>query len=221
MLFVVLSVFIGLASCQFGGRQEYGQGFSGLDGRYLYEQRFQGPYGVQGPAIGPGASSVMSYEAKGRLMCGTTTFAQNVRVVMWDRVKGRENIIYAEELTDVAGGFSVKAERSSFEGNGIAPFLTIYHDCNDEANPGLRKMTVQLPPNYTNRGTITLKSYDIGTWNLETSFAGEEIEVVGDRGSNPIGGIGGGGRGDFGGRPHRHHHREDREYEDRDRIINV
>lgn len=63
-------------------------------------------------------------------------------------------------------------------------------------------MTVQLPPQYTNQGSLALKSFDIGTWNLETSFAGEELEIQnGGLGGRPIGGssFGQGNRGQFGG----------------------
>ncbi|CAI2351707.1 unnamed protein product [Caenorhabditis sp. 36 PRJEB53466] len=142
----------------------------------------------------------LTYEAKGRLICGLTG-VDKVRVVLWDRFRGRENIIYDETYTDVVGSFRLRANRNGFDGNLIQPFLTIYHDCDDAATPGLRKMTVQLPPQYTNQGALVLKSFDIGTWNLETSFAGEELEIQGGGlGGRPIGGsFQQGNRGQFGG----------------------
>uniref|UniRef100_A0A8R1E6B8 Uncharacterized protein n=1 Tax=Caenorhabditis japonica TaxID=281687 RepID=A0A8R1E6B8_CAEJA len=171
--------------------------------QFGYNQGRGGPGGYpNGPGV-PGGSTggEVTYEAKGRLICGLTG-VDKVRVVLWDRFRGRENIVYDETFTDVVGNFRLRATRNGFDGNLIQPFLTIYHDCDDAATPGLRKMTVQLPPQYTNQGSLVLKSFDIGTWNLETSFAGEELEITtgGGLGGRPLGGAyNAGARGLFGG----------------------
>ncbi|CAB3409632.1 unnamed protein product [Caenorhabditis bovis] len=181
----------GVVFAQFGGNGDRGHGPIG--------QGPGGPVGVGSP------NQELTYEAKGRLICGISPLA-NVRVVLWDRFRGRDNVIYDETETDVIGNFRLKATKSSFNTQYIQPYLTIYHDCDDEKTPGLRKMTVQLPSTYTNRGSLILKSMDIGTWNLETSFAGEEVETFGNRDNNPpIGGFGGhwGRGGDFGGERNR------------------
>ncbi|CAO4374009.1 unnamed protein product [Caenorhabditis nigoni] len=186
---IVFFALFSVAAAQFGG---YGRGRGGPGGP-------GGPGGFEG---GPSNGNELTYEAKGRLICGLTG-VDKVRVVLWDRFRGRENIVYDETYTDVVGNFRLRATRNGFDGNLIQPFLTIYHDCDDAATPGLRKMTVQLPPQYTNQGSLALKSFDIGTWNLETSFAGEELEIQGGAlGNRPLGGGGGfqqGLRGQFGG----------------------
>lgn len=185
--FVFFALF-SIAAAQFGG---YGRGRGGPGGP-------GGPGVYEGGPVNNGAGE-LTYEAKGRLICGLTG-VDKVRVVLWDRYRGRENVIYDETYTDVVGNFRLRANRNGFDGNLIQPFLTIYHDCDDAATPGLRKMTVQLPPQYTNQGSLVLKSFDIGTWNLETSFAGEELEIQGGGLGRPLGGaFQQGHRGQFGG----------------------
>lgn len=188
---IVFVALFSIAAAQFNG---YGRRGPGGPGGFE-----TGPGGFEG---GPGNNqgNELTYEAKGRLICGLTG-VDKVRVVLWDRFRGRENIVYDETYTDVVGNFRLRATRNGFDGNLIQPFLTIYHDCDDASTPGLRKMTVQLPPQYTNQGSLVLKSFDIGTWNLETSFAGEELEIQGGGlGGRPIGGaFQQGHRGQFGG----------------------
>ncbi|EFO93740.1 CRE-TTR-50 protein [Caenorhabditis remanei] len=190
---IVFFALFSLAAAQFGG---YGRGRGGPGGQGGPGGFERGPGGFEGNTQG----NELTYEAKGRLICGLTG-VDKVRVVLWDRFRGRENIVYDETYTDVVGNFRLRATRNGFDGNLIQPFLTIYHDCDDAATPGLRKMTVQLPPQYTNQGSLVLKSFDVGTWNLETSFAGEELEIQGGGlGGRPIGGaFQEGNRGQFGG----------------------
>ncbi|CAI5448416.1 unnamed protein product [Caenorhabditis angaria] len=189
MFRITCILLVSLASAQFNGGPRGGNGGRFADGPngFAIEQERggfnNGPGGFNNGPRGPGGfnngpgdgigynnNNQALYEAKGRLVCGLNPL-NNVQVVLWDRQNG----IYEQAQTDVIGGFRLRA--TSGNQPFIRPFLTIAHDCNDEQTPGLRKMTVQLPSGYTNQGTLALKSFDIGTWNLETVFSGEEFDT--------------------------------------------
>ncbi|KAK5978460.1 hypothetical protein GCK32_015846 [Trichostrongylus colubriformis] len=78
-------------------------------------------------------------------------------------------------------------------GDGIL-FMTITHHCN-----GNRRLNIALPPSYFNQGLVVVKTFDLGTINLEARYSEEGNEFGGARGI----GFGRGGRlgglGEFGG----------------------
>ncbi|KAL6738132.1 hypothetical protein Aduo_011712 [Ancylostoma duodenale] len=125
-----------------------------------------------------------SYYVRGRLVCGIQG-AHGARISLWER-RG--------VIADAAGSFYVKAEiRSGAGWNTMGSFgyltLTINHNC-----LGQQQMSVELPPSYFNQGIVALKTFDLGTINLEGRFSGEQTNGFiggGPRFGNGFGGMGG------------------------------
>lgn len=158
---------------------------------------FPGGGGGGGYPGGGGFQNERSYFVRGRLVCGIQG-AQGARVTMYEKRGGGQPSIYDEKMVDASGVFSMKAEirgggggygggghgggfNSGGGGGNGDLFLTIDHNCG-----GNRQMTIALPPSYYNQGLIPLKTFDLGTVNLEARLSGEE--------RNAFGGGGGGGR---------------------------
>ncbi|VDM66550.1 unnamed protein product [Strongylus vulgaris] len=67
----------------------------------------------------------------------------------------------------------------SFEGSeteltNIDPVFKVYHDCDDEKLPGLRKVKFRIPSQYISSGKSPKRLFNIGVLNLQTIFAKEE-----------------------------------------------
>ncbi|RCN33549.1 Transthyretin-like family protein [Ancylostoma caninum] len=171
--------------CAFAQFPGMGLGAGGLQPG-MYGGRLPGsPMNVYG--------SGRSYFVRGRLVCGIQG-AQGARVSLWERRGGGAPIVYQEAIADAAGSFYVKAEiRSGAGRNTMGSFgyltLTINHNCQ-----GQRQMSVELPTSYFNQGIVALKTFDLGTINLEGRFSGEQTNgFIG--GGRPFGsGFGGMGR---------------------------
>ncbi|VDK68567.1 unnamed protein product, partial [Cylicostephanus goldi] len=133
-----------------------------------------------------------SYYVRGRLVCGIQG-AQGARVSLWENRGQGSPFIYEEAIVDAGGSFYVKAEIRNgmgFSGASSGGYLTltITHSCQ-----GQRQMSIELPETYFNPGIVPIKTYDLGTINLEGRFLGE--------GNNDFGGnsrLGRGGNHDFG-----------------------
>ncbi|PAV92250.1 hypothetical protein WR25_09017 isoform B [Diploscapter pachys] len=109
-----------------------------------------------------GNQNQMTYEAKGRLMCGLS-FADKVRVVMFD-YNNRTTYTYGEAVTDVIGSFTIRGTSQNNFGNsnGMMPYLSISHNCNADGRSEFRRVTVRLPSSYTNAGSLVTKTFDLG-----------------------------------------------------------
>ncbi|PIO74507.1 Transthyretin-like family protein [Teladorsagia circumcincta] len=116
------------------------------------------------------------------------------------RVGGGQPDVYDEEEIDASGTVNLKAELRGNSGGGFGNenlMMTIIHNCD-----GNRQLTIALPPSYYNQGIVAIKTFDLGTINLEARYA------EGSSGFNGVGrgaGFGRGGRlggfGQFGGLP--------------------
>ncbi|XGW29462.1 hypothetical protein V3C99_008909 [Haemonchus contortus] len=123
---------------------------------------------------GPGAGALFpsgggrSYAVRGRLVCGIQA-AQGARVSLWESRGGGQPNVYDEEEISASGVIGLKAEfhGSSWTGgsNGNL-FMTIMHNCD-----GSRQLTIALPPSYYNQGPVAIKTFDLGTINLEARYS--------------------------------------------------
>jgi len=123
-----------------------------------------------------GTSSAFLYQvkqyvtAKGRLLCGTTPVANVlVKLVDEDRGPDRDDEM-ARVRTNANGEFHLNGSAS--EVGNIDPFLKIYHDCNDGAQPCQRKMKLRVPDKYIHRGNGS-ETVDVGVLNLEVDVRKE------------------------------------------------
>ncbi|KAK6746657.1 hypothetical protein RB195_000121 [Necator americanus] len=142
-----------------------------------------------------------SYYVRGRLVCGIQG-ADGARVSLWEKRGAGTPFVYEEKQIDASGSFYVKAEIRNGGGgwnggnsNGYLT-LTINHNCG-----GQRQMSVELPPSYFNQGIVAIKTFDLGTINLEGRFSGEETNAFmggGNRRGNYGGRFGSGSGGGFG-----------------------
>uniref|UniRef100_A0A0K0CY00 Transthyretin-like family protein n=1 Tax=Angiostrongylus cantonensis TaxID=6313 RepID=A0A0K0CY00_ANGCA len=116
-----------------------------------------------------------NYYVRGRLLCGIQS--QAARIILWEN-RGGQPYIYEETMTDLTGYFRAKAELHGVAGGGIGGWngfsngdimLTINHNCY-----GQRQLSIDLPPSYWNQGISAMRTFDLGTVNLEGIFSGEE-----------------------------------------------
>ncbi|KHJ88180.1 Transthyretin-like family protein, partial [Oesophagostomum dentatum] len=109
-----------------------------------------------------------SIRVKGRLVCGPTA-ASNVRVKLWEEDEGPDSDdLLAASYTDVNGMFDLSG--GTTETTNIDPVLKVYHNCDDGAKPGMRKVKFYLPKSYITEGPRPQKVFDIGTVNLLLVF---------------------------------------------------
>ncbi|CAJ0603493.1 unnamed protein product [Cylicocyclus nassatus] len=108
----------------------------------------------------------------GRLMCGDKP-AVNVTVKLWEEDIGPDpDDLLDEGYTDKGGEFKLQVTESEL--TNIDPVFKVYHDCNDEQLPGLRKVRFRIPSQYIASGKTPTRLFHIGVLNLETIFAEEE-----------------------------------------------
>ncbi|VDK62216.1 unnamed protein product, partial [Cylicostephanus goldi] len=127
-----------------------------------------------GFAFGQGSfdGGARSYQVKGRLLCGVQG-AQGARVSLYEIGNGGSPIIYEDKSVDGSGSFHIKAEiRDQGFGGGSSAgplILAINHNCE-----GVRQMSLQLPQSYLHQGFGAVRTFDIGTINLEARYSGEK-----------------------------------------------
>uniref|UniRef100_A0A158R5Z8 Transthyretin-like family protein n=1 Tax=Syphacia muris TaxID=451379 RepID=A0A158R5Z8_9BILA len=120
--------------------------------------------------------TLQSSGVKGVLMCNGKP-AVNVKVKLYDDDRGIDlDDLMDEGVTDAEGKFELKG--SETEITTIDPKLNVYHDCNDETVPCLKKFSIMLPDSYVSQGAIPSKLFDVGTINLEGKFSGETRDLV-------------------------------------------
>ncbi|KAK6010280.1 Transthyretin-like family protein, partial [Ostertagia ostertagi] len=134
-----------------------------------------------------------SYYVRGRLVCGIQG-AQGARVSLWENRGGGQPDVHDEDVIDASGTVSLKAEIRGSSGGGFGNgnlMMTIMHNCD-----GNRQLTIALPPSYYNQGIVAIKTFDLGTINLEARYSEESS---GFNGGGRGAGFGSGGRlGGFG-----------------------
>ncbi|VDN42841.1 unnamed protein product [Gongylonema pulchrum] len=81
-----------------------------------------------------------------------------------------------EGTTDSEGRFLLKGHETEL--TMIDPKLNVYHDCNDEAIPCLKKFSIMIPDSFVTEGPEPKKTFDVGTLNLAGKFSGETRDCV-------------------------------------------
>ncbi|CAJ0928249.1 unnamed protein product, partial [Mesorhabditis belari] len=111
-----------------------------------------------------------SVAVKGKLMCGSEP-AKGILVKLIDddgfNVPDPDDNM-GQTKTSNDGSFSLNG--STAELSSIEPELKIYHDCNDEHKPCLRRWLIRIPSRYISDGENPQQVMDLGTLNLEKNF---------------------------------------------------
>ncbi|MFH4976400.1 hypothetical protein AB6A40_003109, partial [Gnathostoma spinigerum] len=81
-----------------------------------------------------------------------------------------------EGVTDAEGHFFLKGHEREI--GRIEPKLNVYHDCNDENTPCLKKFSIFLPKDYVFDGEEPGKVYDAKVINLAGQFSGETRDCL-------------------------------------------
>jgi hypothetical protein len=63
-------------------------------------------------------------------------------------------------LTDEDGKFELQGKETEI--TQIDPKLNVYHDCNDETLPCLKKFSIYIPKDYVSEGAEPSKIFDAG-----------------------------------------------------------
>ncbi|KAI6184957.1 Transthyretin-like protein 5 [Aphelenchoides bicaudatus] len=114
--------------------------------------------------------TVQSAGVKGVLICNGKP-AANVKVKLYDEDTTDLDDLLQEGLTDEDGKFELSGKETEI--TQIDPKLNIYHDCNDESLPCLKKFSIYIPKDYVSEGPSPRKIFDAGTLNLSGKFSGE------------------------------------------------
>ncbi|KAK0393441.1 hypothetical protein QR680_000214 [Steinernema hermaphroditum] len=119
---------------------------------------------------------LQSAAVKGVLMCNNKP-AVNVKVKLYDDDRGIDlDDLMDEGLTDNEGRFQLQGHETEI--TTIDPKLNVYHDCNDEKTPCLKKFSIILPDSYVSLGEKPEKVFDAGTLNLDGRFSGESRDCL-------------------------------------------
>uniref|UniRef100_A0A914C6T0 Transthyretin-like protein 5 n=1 Tax=Acrobeloides nanus TaxID=290746 RepID=A0A914C6T0_9BILA len=121
--------------------------------------------------------TVQSIAVEGELVCNGQP-AVGVKVKLYDEDTGLDlDDLLMESVSDKKGRFYLKGYTTEI--STIDPKLNIYHDCNDEKWPCLKKVSVVIPDSYITEGTkIPKKTFDVGTINLSGAFSGESRDCL-------------------------------------------
>ncbi|KAI6196176.1 Transthyretin-like family-containing protein [Aphelenchoides besseyi] len=114
--------------------------------------------------------TVQSAAVKGQLVCNGKP-AANVKVKLYDEDTTDLDDLMQEGVTDSEGRFELSGKETEI--TSIDPKLNVYHDCNDETVPCLKKFSIYIPKDYVNEGAIAHRTFDAGVLNLSGRFSGE------------------------------------------------
>ncbi|KAI6184956.1 hypothetical protein M3Y97_00652600 [Aphelenchoides bicaudatus] len=119
--------------------------------------------------------SVQSAAVRGQLKCNGQP-AANVKVKLYDEDRTDIDDLMDEGYTDEDGHFELSGKETEL--TSIDPKLNVYHDCNDESLPCLKKFSIYLPEDYVSEGPIPKKTFDAGVINLSGQFSGESRDCL-------------------------------------------
>ncbi|MFH4978996.1 hypothetical protein AB6A40_005705 [Gnathostoma spinigerum] len=115
-------------------------------------------------------------QVRGDLECTTNNAAKKI-VQMFASNRKDSNTFIAEEQLE-RSHFTVNSARAML----TDPFILIAHQCDltaDQVNQDIfRQFNIHIPFYYYNAGRIGLKTFDIGTFNLEVMYPGETLGQI-------------------------------------------
>ncbi|KHJ94761.1 Transthyretin-like family protein [Oesophagostomum dentatum] len=123
--------------------------------------------------LGIGLGRRQSAAVMGRLTCNEEP-ARGIKVKLVEKQIVFDRLM-DEDRTDVYGDFYLNG--SEREITKIDPKLNIYHKCNYDGFCK-RRFSITIPDNFITEGTVPAKTFDIGTINLASKFAGEIIDCL-------------------------------------------
>uniref|UniRef100_A0A7E4VIZ3 Transthyretin-like family protein n=1 Tax=Panagrellus redivivus TaxID=6233 RepID=A0A7E4VIZ3_PANRE len=122
-----------------------------------------------------GLGKVQSAAVKGVLVCNGKP-AENVKVKLYDVDTTDLDDLLDEGVTDSQGRFQLSGHENEL--TTIDPKLNVYHDCNDETVPCLKKFSIVIPDSYVTEGEVPSKTFDVGVLNLAGTFSGESRDCL-------------------------------------------
>uniref|UniRef100_A0A915D749 Transthyretin-like protein 5 n=1 Tax=Ditylenchus dipsaci TaxID=166011 RepID=A0A915D749_9BILA len=118
----------------------------------------------------PSLGTTQSTAVRGVLECNGKP-ASGVKVKLYDVDRTDMDDLMDEGVSDSEGRFELKGHETEF--TTIDPKVNIYHDCNDENVPCLKKVAIVIPDTYVTEGEVPRKTFDAGKLNLAGTFSGE------------------------------------------------
>uniref|UniRef100_A0A915AZ48 Transthyretin-like protein 5 n=1 Tax=Parascaris univalens TaxID=6257 RepID=A0A915AZ48_PARUN len=119
---------------------------------------------------------LQSAAVKGVLICNGRP-AVGVKVKLYDDDRGIDlDDLMDEGITDSQGRFQLSGHETEI--TNIDPKLNVYHDCNDENTPCLKKFSIMIPDSFITEGEKPKKVFDAGTLNLAGKFSGESRDCL-------------------------------------------
>uniref|UniRef100_F1LFY5 Transthyretin-like protein 5 n=2 Tax=Ascaris TaxID=6251 RepID=F1LFY5_ASCSU len=119
---------------------------------------------------------LQSAAVKGVLICNGKP-AVGVKVKLYDDDRGIDlDDLMDEGITDAQGRFQLSGHETEI--TNIDPKLNVYHDCNDENTPCLKKFSIMIPDSFITEGEKPKKVFDAGTLNLAGKFSGETRDCL-------------------------------------------
>uniref|UniRef100_A0AC34G0U7 Transthyretin-like protein 5 n=1 Tax=Panagrolaimus sp. ES5 TaxID=591445 RepID=A0AC34G0U7_9BILA len=122
-----------------------------------------------------GIGTLQSAAVKGVLTCNGQP-AENVKVKLYDEDRTDLDDLMDEGVTDSQGRFLLRGHET--EVTSIDPKLNVYHDCNDENIPCLKKFSIVIPDDYISEGAQPQRTFDVGVLNLAGTFSGESRDCL-------------------------------------------
>ncbi|CEF59337.1 Transthyretin-like family-containing protein [Strongyloides ratti] len=124
----------------------------------------------------PSFGNVQSAAVTGKLTCNGKP-AVGVKVKLYDDDRGIDlDDLMDEGVTNSDGVFHLSGKETEL--STIDPKLNVYHDCNDETVPCLKKFSIMIPDTYVTEGPEPSKTFDAGTLNLDGKFSGESRDCL-------------------------------------------
>uniref|UniRef100_A0A0N4Z3X8 Transthyretin-like family protein n=1 Tax=Parastrongyloides trichosuri TaxID=131310 RepID=A0A0N4Z3X8_PARTI len=124
----------------------------------------------------PSIGSVQSAAVTGKLTCNGKP-AVGVKVKLYDDDRGIDlDDLMDEGVTNSDGVFHLSGKETEL--STIDPKINVYHDCNDETVPCLKKFSIMIPDSFVTEGPEPSKTFDAGTLNLDGKFSGESRDCL-------------------------------------------
>uniref|UniRef100_A0A914CGD9 Transthyretin-like protein 5 n=1 Tax=Acrobeloides nanus TaxID=290746 RepID=A0A914CGD9_9BILA len=123
-----------------------------------------------------GLGKTQSAAVEGVLLCNRRP-AANVKVKLYDDDRGIDlDDLMDEGITDAEGHFKLSGKETEF--TSIDPKVNVYHDCNDENTPCLKKFSIMIPDTFITEGEHPARTFDAGKIELSGSFSGESRDCL-------------------------------------------